>query len=95
MNATGLRRLETEAQLRRALENDRLEVHFQPQRDAASGDICGCEALVRWPQDDGSQISPVEFIPIAEETGLILSLGEWVLRETCRTARDWQRAGGR
>ncbi|XPV74742.1 MAG: EAL domain-containing protein [Desulfovibrio sp.] len=88
MNDNVVNRLDVEFRLRKALENDRLTVFFQPRVDAVSGTICGAEALVRWIDEDGSIISPVEFIPLAEETGLIIPLGEMVLRKACDAFRD-------
>src|SRR5205085_5926934 len=67
--------------------------HYQPQIDLDSGEILAVEALVRWKAEDGSMISPGDFIPLAEETGLINEIGEWVLRESCRQAREWQDMG--
>ena len=75
--------------LREALENDRFELHYQLQASVETGAITGYEALLRWPQADGSYISPVDFIPVAEETGLILPIGEWVLRQACTEAASW------
>lgn len=75
--------------LRDALENDRFELHYQLQASVETGDVTGFEALLRWKQADGSYISPAEFIPLAEETGLILPIGEWVLRRACSEAASW------
>ena len=93
MNVSGLRKLELEASLRRSLEEGGLRVNFQAQIDAASGHVSGCEALLRWDPPDSEPVAPAEFIPIAEETGLIVPLGEWVLRESCRLVRSWEDAG--
>jgi predicted signal transduction protein with EAL and GGDEF domain len=93
MNVASVERLTLESGLRRALEEERLEVHYQPQIDVASRRIVGAEALLRWNDPVRGPISPATFIPIAEDGGLILQIGEWVLRRACRQAAEWQRAG--
>mgnify|MGYP003575303008 CR=1 FL=1 len=75
--------------LREALEKDAFQLHYQLQASVETGKVTGYEALLRWPQADGSFISPAEFIPVAEETGLILPIGEWVLRKACAEAASW------
>ena len=87
------RRLQTEAELRRAIEIGELRLHYQPQVDGATGRVCGCEALVRWQHAERGLLSPDQFIPFAEQSGLIVPLGEWVLREACLQQVRWRDAG--
>ncbi|TVO52325.1 EAL domain-containing protein [Denitromonas halophila] len=86
-------RLAMEGRLRRALLAGEFVVHYQPQFIAATGEIVGCEALVRWQDPDGSLVPPASFIPLAEDTGLIVPLGRWVLETACAQAQAWRVAG--
>lgn len=89
MNDAALHRFTLEAKLRGALERGEFALHYQPQFDVRTGGVSGMEALLRWTNDELGVVSPVEFIPVAEETGLILGIGEWVLRNACRQAKAW------
>jgi EAL domain-containing protein (putative c-di-GMP-specific phosphodiesterase class I) len=87
------RRLVTERQLRQALARGELALHYQPQIDMHDGRIQGVEALLRWHHPERGPVLPEEFISIAEDTGLILAIGEWTLREACRQLKSWHVAG--
>ncbi len=90
MREQALRRLHLEAELRNAIESGELVLYYQPEVDLQSGKVVGLEALVRWQHPERGLVPPSDFIPIAEETGLILPLGDWVLREVCRQMAQWR-----
>lgn len=90
MNTRVQERLELETDMRRALANDEFIVHYQPIVDLQTGKLSGLEALVRWQHPTRGMVSPAKFIPIAEETGLVVPLGKWVLRQACMEAKRWQ-----
>ncbi len=89
MNTDADERLNMESALRRALERDEFHLHYQPQVDASTGEIIGVEALLRWERGDEGMVMPGRFIPLLEDTGLIIPVGEWVLRRACRDLQTW------
>jgi len=95
MNAKATKRLVLESSLRRALERQEMLLHYQPRIDLSTGQITGMEALVRWQHPDLGLVPPAEFIPLAEETDVIIPLGEWVLRTACLQSKIWKRDGFR
>jgi diguanylate cyclase (GGDEF)-like protein/PAS domain S-box-containing protein len=93
MNVRAVERQSIEGSLRRALERQEFALHYQPKVDLRTGAITGAEALIRWTHPTRGLVPPGQFIPIAEECGLILPISEWVLREACQQAREWVDAG--
>ena len=93
MNALSDERLRMEVNLRRALERNEFIIHYQPRITLSDGKISGMEALVRWQRPESGLVSPAEFVPLAEEIGLIVPLGEWILRMACNQNKQWQNSG--
>jgi len=93
MNAMALEKVKIERELGSALQLGQLELHYQPKVDTMTGEVRSAEALIRWRHPDRGLVPPADFIPIAEECGLIGAIGDWVVREACRQARAWQDAG--
>jgi len=93
LNARAQARLTMETNLRQAIGSNQMSLHYQPKLRVDTGELVGMEALVRWQHPTLGRIAPAEFIPIAEESGLILPLGEWIMREACRQLADWRRRG--
>jgi len=93
MNLRAVQRQSVESELRRGLKNHEFLLHYQPKVNLDTGDITGVEALIRWRQPDGTLVPPSEFVHIAEDCGLIVPIGRWVMREACKQARAWQDVG--
>ena len=93
MNIAVKRRMTLESALRRAVMQKNFVLHYQPQVNLETGEIVAVESLVRWKTEDSGTVMPGDFIPLAEETGLINEIGEWVLREACRQNKEWQDRG--
>lgn len=94
MNQDSHERLQIESRLRRALELEELELYYQPIVEASTGKLIGAEALIRWNNPAMGLVSPDKFIPLAEETGLIIPIGDWVLKTACKDIKQWQQATG-
>lgn len=95
MNSRALEKLSLESNLRRALERREFLLYYQPKASLATGEITGLEALLRWRHPDLGLVSPADFMPMLEETGLIVATGEWVIRSACAQIRAWRQAGAR
>src|SRR4029077_402186 len=93
MNVHAVERQSIEEGLRRALERQESALHYQPKINLRTGKITGAEALLRWTHPIRGPVAPAQFIPVAEDCGLILPIGQWVLREACKQARSWVDAG--
>jgi diguanylate cyclase (GGDEF)-like protein len=93
MNLDAIARVEMQTRLRSALRNDEFRLHYQPQLRLSDRRIIGMEALIRWRTESGDNIAPADFIPVAEKSGLIIPIGQWVLEEACRQAMEWRQGG--
>ena len=93
MNLSSIERLDLENELQHAIRDNAFKLHYQPKIELSTNTIVGVEALLRWPHAERGWISPTQFIPLAEETGLIVQLGKWVVREACQQIRAWQENG--
>jgi EAL domain-containing protein (putative c-di-GMP-specific phosphodiesterase class I) len=93
MNARSMQRLDLESNMRRALERSEFLLHYQPKASLSTGRITGFEALLRWQRGQGGLVLPAEFVPLLEDTGLIVPVGEWVIDAVCRQLADWRKAG--
>ena len=90
---SAIQRLQMESALRKGIEREEFILHYQPQVDAQTGRVVGMEALIRWQHPEKGMVPPFQFIPVAEETGIIVPIGEWVIHEACRQTKAWQEKG--
>ena len=93
MNKDALEQMQLQGQLHGAMKNGEFLLHYQPQIDIQSRQIVGAEALIRWQHPREGLVSPARFIPLAEQSGQIIQIGEWVLNEACRQAKAWSNSG--
>ena len=93
MNTRAVERQALEGHLRTAIDRREFVLHYQPKIDLETGAMIGAEALIRWQHPDGGIVLPERFVPVAEDSGLDRAIGQWVLREACRQAREWQATG--
>ena len=93
LNAAALERLDMENSLRRALERCEFELYYQPKIQTTTGAICGAEALLRWNHPQKGRVSPAQFIPLCEEIGLIIAIGEWIIQTVCTQVKNWHDQG--
>jgi EAL domain-containing protein (putative c-di-GMP-specific phosphodiesterase class I) len=95
MNLRAQAQQSLESAIRQGLQRDEFILHYQPKLDLTSGRIVGAEALIRWHQPERGWIQPVDFIPVAEDSGLIVPLSQWVLRQACKQVQAWRRRPAR